>query len=556
MLIRTKANTFIIRFSQGKESSFIKGTPLFEILEFQRLDKDPEIVLARVNNVMRSLHESLDENCTLEWIKIQTPEGRRSYQQTLCLLLIRASQELFPQGQLYIDHSLGKGLYCDFQDSLRLNPGRTRKIADLIRKLIQDNEPIIPEKIPRVKALKHLKSMGEDPAWLAGYPDKINLVLYRCGPVMDYLGYPLLPYTGRLGLFDLQYYKPGLILRPPDELDLSMLSPRVKQKKLFQVFHEYRRWQTILGTEKACDINKKVLNKSIYDVVKIAEGLHEKKIAEIADVLTRKRHKLRIILIAGPSSSGKTTFTKRLDIQLRVNGLIPVAISLDDYFLDRDKTPLNDQGQFDFESLRALDVKRFNRDLHRLLKGESVELPRFDFIRGKSMPGRVLQLDPDQPILIEGLHGINNSLTRSIPRHKKIKIYVSALTQLNLTNHTRIPTSDVRLLRRLVRGHKFRGHDPTETLMQWRQVRLGEEKYIFPYQESADIIFNSSLTYELCVLRVMAKPLLESVSQNHLAYTEAHRINELLSCFLPISPKAVPLNSILREFIGGSSFSY
>lgn len=556
MLIRTKENTFRIVFKDGKESSFIKGTPLFEILEFLRLDKDPNIVLANANNVIHSLHDSLEEDCTLEWITIQSPEGRRSYQQTLCLLLIWASKELFPEGQLLIDHSLGQGLYCEFQNGTQLNPKRVRQIAQQMQQIIDIHEPIVPVKTPRKKALARMKLMGEDPAWLAGNPEKINLTLYRCGPIRDYLGYPLLPNSGLLSVFDLQYYKSGLILRPPDEHDLSVLAPRVKQKKLFQVFHEYRHWQTILGTDKTSDINKKVVDKSIFDVVKIAEGLHEKKIAEIAEIIRKKKRFLRIILIAGPSSSGKTTFTKRLAIQLRVIGLKPVALSLDNYFVDRDKTPLNENGQLDFESIKAINIPRFNKDLNNLLLGNKVQLPKYDFLKGKSIEGDIWQLKPDQPILIEGLHGLNQELTESIPQRKKLKIYVSALTQMNITSHMRVPTSDIRLLRRLIRGQKFRGHHPTETIMQWRLVRLGEEKYIFPFQETADIIFNSSLTYEPSVLRVLAKPLLESVPQTELAYSEARRIHELLCCFLPLSPKVVPLNSILREFIGGSSFSY
>lgn len=556
MLIRTKANTFRIIFKNGKESSFIKGTPILEILEFLRRDKNPNIVLARVNNIIRSLHETLDEDCALEWLFIQSPEGRRSYQQTLCLILIRAAKELFPENKLFIDHSLGKGLYCDFQNGVRINRRIVRQITQRMQEIIEKNEPVLPKKTPRKRALSYMKSFGDHPAWLAGNPEKINLMLYQSGHVKAYLGYPLLPYTGRLSTFDLQYYKPGLILRPPDDHDLNILTPRVRQKKLFQVFHEYRQWQNILNIETAADINKKVVDKSIFDVVKITEGLHEKKIAQIADTIKKKRRKLRIILIAGPSSSGKTTFSKRLSIQLRVLGLKPMALSLDDYFIDRKKTPVNETGEHDFESLRAINIQRFNEDLQNLLAGKEVQLPKYDFVRGMSTKGPVVKLQSDQPILIEGLHGLNNRLTESIQAGNKYKIYISALTQLNITSHMRIPTSDIRLLRRLIRGQKFRGHSATETIMQWRQVRIGEEKYIFPFQEGADVIFNSSLTYEPSVLRVLAKPLLESVPNEHMAYSEAHRILDLLSCFLPISPKVVPLNSILREFIGGSSFSY
>ena len=519
---------------------------LFDILKQTAPDNFINIVLAKVNNRVRSLQEELSEDATIEWISIDTLEGRRSYQQTLCLVLVRAFEELFPNKHLIIDHSLGKGLYCELKKGA-FTESMLEALKRQILEIIRNDDPILPvdkscngETLKRPATPRSLRTL---------YP-------YRCGNTVTCMGYPLLPSAGWLKTFDLKLWTPGMILRLPDEDDINILPPYQEQNKLFEVFHEYGQWMEILGVEYPDDLNRAIEIGEISELIKIAEGLHEKKIASIADQITKQRADARVVLIAGPSSSGKTSFIKRLTIQLRVNGLRPLTVSLDDYFLDRDKTPVDKDGNPDWESIHALNVPRFNQDLKDLLDGEFVRLPVFDFVQGKSNPGPEVQLQNDQPVLIEGLHGLNDELTPEIPASCKFKIYVSALTQLNLTPYLRVPTSDVRLLRRLVRGYKFRGHSAEDTLSMWRLVRLGEEKYIFPFQESANVIFNSSIIYEPNVFRDLAAPLLEAVSEDNPCFPEAERILRLLYAFEPIVWDQVPRNSILREFIGGSSFNY
>jgi uridine kinase len=556
MILRTKANTFTANFEDGSESIFLKGIDLFEILEYNSPDIKDTVILAKVNNTIVDLRQVMEKNCTIAWLTHNTIEGRRAYQQSLCLILIRALEELYPSKKLYIDHSLGKGLYCEFKGKESLNQRMINKLIKQMQSIIFKNESITPVTLSVKEAIELLQAFEEDTIKHIENTNQSHLTLYKCGDTIDYLGYPLFPFTGFMTVFELRYWPPGMILIPPDDSNHHSVPSFIQPKKLFQIFHEYGRWENIIGIVKAEDLNKAISLKSINDLIKIAEGLHEKKIAYIADDLAKRKKKLRVALIAGPSSSGKTTFTKRLEIQLRVNGFKPLLISLDDYFLNREETPLDAQGHYDYESLKAINVQGFNNDINNLLQGKEVQLPRFDFVQGKSIAGPIRNLGKNQIILVEGLHCLNNKLTSDIPKENKYKIYVSALTQLNMTDHLRVPTSDVRLLRRLIRGYQFRGHNADETLQQWSRVRMGEEKYIFPFQEEADTIFNSALFYELSVLNVFTVPLLQKISTDHIVFPEAQRILQLLNSFLPVSEKFVPLNSILREFIGGSSFSY
>lgn len=556
MGVQTKQNTFQVQFDDGKKSNFLVGTDLIEILEYNSPPDKSSIVLALVNKRTTDLQHKPNKDCTLSWLSIDSIEANRSYQQTLCLILIRAVQELYPEKRLLIDHSLGKGLYCEFRGNNRLNKRMVNCIKKKMEQLIQEDHPIEPMRMPVEKALLKIGKQGEKPIWFLGTKEQNYLILYRCGVTIDYLGYPLFPSTGIIQGFDLKYWSPGMILIPPENSVLNQIPEFISQKKLFTVFHEYGQWEKIIGIEKASDINEAIASHTIEDLIKIAEGLHEKKIAFIADRLTHKRKDFRLALIAGPSSSGKTTFVKRLAIQLRVNGFHPLSISLDDYFLNRDQTPKDEEGNYDFESINAIDIIRFNMDMNELMEGKEVQLPRFDFEHGQSFPGPVVKIENNQPILVEGLHCMNDTLTTEIAPQTKMKIYVSALTQLNITDHLRVPTSDVRLLRRLIRDYQYRGYSPSFTLEQWRRVRKGEEDYIFPFQEQADIIFNTALFYELSILRVYSKPLLHKIVEDDPLFPEAQRILQLLLSFMPISPKQVPLNSILREFIGGSSFIY
>ena len=556
MLIRSKENTVHVHFSNGKEGDFLKGTTLLEMLEYNRPENMQDIRLACINRMPRNLLHTIDEECLIEWLPKQSLEAKRANQQTLCLILIQAVKDLYPNDRLLIDHSLGKGLFCELKNGHPLRKSMVRKIKKRMQELIEADTAIIPITLPRQQALDHMEERGESPLWLAGNRERYELTLYQYGADKEYLGYPVFHSPQNVSEFDLVFWKPGFVLVVPEDGEPLSTAKSIKQSKLFKVFHEYGHWEEILGISKVADINKAVMDGRIFDLVKIAEGLHEKKIANIADIIEKKRNHLRIVLIAGPSSSGKTSFAKRLNIQLRVNGMQPLALSLDDYFLDRDETPKDKDGNYDFESIRAIDIARFTADLNALLLSEEVRLPVFDFKAGKKVPGEVVRLEKRQPVIIEGLHCLNDQLTEAFSPKTKLKLYVSALTQMNLTDHLRIPTSDVRLLRRLVRDNNFRGYTAEHTLKQWSLVRKGEEIHIFPFQEHADIIFNSSLNYELCVLQKFACPLLEGVPPEHPLYTEAQRLLEFHKNFLPLSEDVVPTNSLLREFIGGSSFKY
>jgi uridine kinase len=552
MKIHRTEKRFKAVFEDGRTLSLAIGTTLTEILETSDNGENKDIVLANVGNRILGLHEPISTHCKIKWLTMLSPEGVRAYQQTLCLVLIRAAREILPKSELLIDHSLGKGLYCEFKDRSCRTSLPVNRIRKRMRRIIDADELIRPA---RQKGKAFLRSLTEN-AWTGPLMETNFFIPYRCCGITETMGYPLLPSTGRLKAFDLRLWAPGLILRYPEETDCQSLPPFVKQKNLFSVFNETRKWENILGIATTADINGNTDIGTLPDLIKIAEGLHEKKIVAVADQITRKKRKLRVVLIAGPSSSGKTTFSKRLSIQLRVNGLVPYALSVDDYFLDNAVVPKNERGKPDFESISALDLTRFNADLLALMQGKTVKLPRFDFMTGKSAPGPLVKLDKSQPILIEGLHALNDELTSAVPRENKFKLYVSALTHLNITNALRVSTSDLRLVRRLVRDHQFRNHSASFTLGHWREVREGEEKYIFPFQETADAIFNSSLPYEVGVLRPLAQTLLERVPEKDAAYPEARRLLEFLHFFRPVPKNEVPFNSILREFIGGSSFVY
>jgi uridine kinase len=553
--LRTKANTFTVQTNDGRSGVFLKRTAITEILDFFRPENADQIVLGRTNHRLSNLNEIVEHDCRISWIPIHSPEGLRAYQMTLCLVLIRAVSELFPKERLLIDHSIGKGFFCEFKSRRNFMRWKIRKTKKRMEEIVLRNDPIMPVVLSREQIKSYLEQANERGAWFIANGEAF-ITLYQCGNVMEYFGYPLLSSTGQIKAFDLVPWHWGMILRLPEDSNVQSLPPFVPQKKIFRIFHEYGEWEKILGIQNAEDLNRLVSSKSASDLVKIAESLHEKKVAYLADMITRKKKRLRLILIAGPSSSGKTTFMKRLSIQLRVNGQRPLLISLDDYFLDRNKTPVNGKGKPDYEALEAINITRFNSDLAALLEGVDVELPRYDFKAGVSVSGSKVRLEPNQPVLIEGLHALNGRLTETLPDKNKLKIYISALTQLNLTDHLRVPTSDIRFLRRLVRDAQFRGHSVSYSLATWPLVREGEEKYIFPFQEESHIIFNSALTYEPSILRVFSEPLLGLVPRSHPEYPEACRLIQMLRCFKVIPPDEVPPTSILREFIGGSSFQY
>jgi uridine kinase len=390
---------------------------------------------------------------------------------------------------------------------------------------------------------------------LLKYINLPRINLYRCGDLYDYFYGPMVPSMGYLKVFDLLYYDPGFILMYPQAGDPFHIPPFHDLPKLARIFKEAEEWANILDVGDVGALNDKVVSGEINEIILVNEGLHEKKIANIADMIYAGKDKIKIVLIAGPSSSGKTTFARRLSIQLRVLGLKPYPLSLDDYFVDREHTPKDESGNYDFESIRALDLELFNQHLAALLNGEEVEIPRFNFRTGlREWIGRKYKMEKDAVLVIEGIHGLNEILTSSVPRENKYKIYISALTQLNIDNHNRIPTTDSRLMRRIVRDYLYRDRDAATTILTWPQVRAGEEKNIFPYQEEADIMFNSALVYEMCILKKYAAPLLREIPVSSPAYLEAKRLLTFLSYFLEAEENAIPNNSIIREFIGGSCF--
>lgn len=521
--------------------------------DFQQYYQTP-IVAAKLGNQLKELSFCPDCACEVEFLDLTHPEGMRIYQRSLTYLLLMAAQELFPEGVIFIEHSLGKGLYCELQKEPVLTEEDVIRLEEKMRELVQKDLPIVKERWPLEEAIKYFAEIGlEDKSQLLRYRQKPYLNVYCCGPFKDYLYGYLVPSTGSLKVFSLKYHMPGLILQFPDEAAPQEPAPYVERTKLFTIFREAEQWGRILGVATAGALNDHIVAGRGGELVRLNEALHEKKIAQIADTICNQREQIRVILIAGPSSSGKTTFAQRLSIQLKVNGIQPISISLDDYFVDREHTPLDENGQYDFEALEAIDLKLFNEQLMAIIQGKKVNLPSYNFKLGKrEYLGRTVQIGPEQPIIIEGIHGLNERLTAAVPRDRKFKIYISALTVLNLDRHNRIPTTDVRVLRRIVRDSQFRGHDAATTLRLWPLVRRGEEKNIFPFQEEADIMFNSALVYELAVLKPYAEPLLEKIDETMPEFIAAKRLLKFLEGFVPLKDVEIPCTSILKEFVGGS----
>jgi uridine kinase len=425
-----------------------------------------------------------------------------------------------------------------------------------MRETVEADESIVRQQVPVEEFIRLFAERGRTDKIALVKQRKLEVVdIHTCGWFLDYAYGPNVPSTGYLNVFRLRFYLPGFILEFPRRQDPMVLPEYVEQGKLANVYFESQKWNKIINIPTVAVLNEKLATGSAIDFIRVAEAFHEKKISRMADVIADNLDLIRIVLIAGPSSSGKTTFTKRLSIQLQVNDIHPLPISMDDYFVNRDQTPLDEHGKYDFESVEALDYVLFNEHLTKLIQGEEVETPTFNFKSGlREWHGNKLKLGPDDLIIVEGIHGLNDKLTRSIPKGRKYKIYVSALTQLNLDNYNRIPTTDVRILRRMVRDNRCRGYAAQDTIAMWTSVRRGEEKFVFPYQETADTMFDSSQIYELAVLKPYAEPLLAAITQDQPEYAEAQRLMEFLSYFVPINEFDVPRNSIIREFIGNSCF--
>jgi uridine kinase len=542
----------------GTTCAYPAGVKLLRMAaDFQERYSTP-LVAAKLDREFCDLNYQPKHGGQLIWVDLGDEDGVRVYSRSLCLVFLRATQELFPASQVRFEHSLSRGFYGEVEhpDQSRFTEKDLRAIGDRMREIVAANEPIVKETVALAEAIAIFERSGQmDKVRLLQYKKVATVHLYHCGGYVDYLYGYMAPSTGYLTQFKLQYYLPGFILRYPVKETPGQLPPFVEQCKLARIFHEFEKWGRILEINDTGSLNQQIATGKGGSLIRVAEALHEKKIARIADLIAAERERLRVILIAGPSSSGKTTFAQRLAVQLRVNGIKPISISLDDYFVNRDQTPLGPDGLPDYECLEAIDLELFNRQLIALIQGLSVRLPTYNFQKGgREIRAQATQITVDQPIIIEGIHGLNERLSMEIPKNNKYKIYVSALTQLNLDDHNRIPTTDNRLIRRIVRDSQFRGHDAVKTISMWPMVRRGEEKYIFPYQEEADVMFNSALIYELAVLKRYAEPLLLQITSVLPEYTEAKRLLKFLNYFLPLDDLEVPLNSILREFIGSSCF--
>lgn len=532
------------------------GTKLIDVVNRYCERFSTPIVVAKVNGILCELSEVLESDCSVELLDLTFPEGLRVYERGVTFLFIRAARELFPGCRITMEHHVSNGIYGEIYCDDVLTVKDFERIERRMSELVSSNEPFVCRRLRTSEAVELFQknSLHDKVRLLKNYcADYIDV--YSFGPHLDTFYGLMPPSSGCLTMYKVKSYMPGFILIIPHYSNPTAISTFIELKKLSTVFYETEKWGRILGVGDVGALNEMVEAGLSGDLVRISEALHEKKIAQMADAITSDIERLKLVLVAGPSSSGKTTFAQRLMVQLRVNGLKPVSISLDDYFVSRGDTPIDEDGKPDFEALEAIDIELFNEHLQRLIQGEPIDMPTFNFISGmREYRGRQLRIEDNQPIIIEGIHGLNDRLTETIPTGSKYRIYVSALATINLDDHTRIPTTDVRLLRRVVRDSRFRSHDAQHTIEMWPSVRRGELKNIFPHQENADSMFNSSLSYELALMRRHAEPLLEKVPKGQRGYSDADRLMGLLSFFLPIDDRYVPQNSIIREFCGNSCF--
>lgn len=547
--------TSYIKVNIGDNVHELSKNCSLEELSNQHKDKvSHTIIAAKVDNEIQPLSYTLPNDCTVTFIDRSSEDGMRIYVRSLTMLLIRACKELFPDFDVKIGHSLNKGLYCEFLNGNFLTPRLVNKIEARMKEIVLLAEPFERMEINVDQAKEELAKMTYyDKAELLNYRLEKTIPLYRFGWTTDCHYGIMLPNASYLDCFDLKYYLPGLILRFPQKDNPDSLPDYLDNPKLFNVFSQTENWAKLINVTTVVDLNKKIELGTSNELIHISEALHEKQISQIADRIYELRQHLHLILIAGPSSSGKTTFAQRLKIHLMVNGLNPIPISMDNYYLDRKSIPVDENGERDLEALSTIDVELLNEHLSRLIQGERVEMPRFNFKKGiREFRGDYVSIDNKQPIIIEGIHGLNEQLTPMIPRINKYKIYISALTQLNIDRHNHIPTTDTRLIRRIVRDNKFRGASIGDTLTMWASVRRGEERNIFPFQELADVMFNSALTYELAVLKPYILPLLESIKKDNPHFTEANRLLKFMKYFKEMDGAHIPATSILKEFIGGS----
>ena len=545
-----------------------RGISLIELKDLLNIQLPYPIIAAHVNYKVENLDFLLYKPKDVEFLDASSPSGMRAYVRTLNMVLACAINELFPRTDLRIEHPISKGYYCTLQwhidkkDEVRPEPPTPVLTADMVLSIKQRMQQIIAEDRPIYEEEKQTKEVIR--MFAARYNNEGSIFealgnpycrYFRMGDFVDYYTNVLLPSSGYINVFDLEAYKDGMLLRIPNRNNPTILEDSIPQEKMFSIFQEYSRWNKLLHIHNVNDFNVACKGNKSFEMIKLAEALHEKKVAQIADAIADKRPK--IVFISGPSSSGKTTFSKRLQIQLMVDGIQPEVLSMDDYFVNRVDTPRDENGEWDFENVNAVDLPFFRQQMHDLLDGKEVDLPTYDFSIGERVfEGRKLKLQKDSVLVIEGLHALNPCILPDVDHSLTFKIFVSALTTINIDNHNWIPTTDIRLLRRIVRDYKYRNYSAKETIARCPSVVRGETKWVYPFQEEADVMFNSALIFEFAVLKRHAEPILQEVPKFCEEYTEAHRLLKFLQYFIPIPEKEIPPTSLLREFVGGSSFHY
>lgn len=547
-----------IRCKNNKKSQKVEiGSTLFDIFSAFDLKMTHGPVSARVNNKVEGMHYRVYNSKDVEFLDMTSSSGSRAYTRTLFFVLCKAVQDIYPATDVVIDIPVSNGFYVD----IRLGRPVVDEDVNIIRRRMQEiidaRMPIRRFTVPTEEAVALFQEKGDvEKVKLLKTSGSIYTTYYKIGDYVDYYYGTLLTNTSQLYLFGLEKYYDGMLLRIPSLKNPDVLGEMTRQDKMFEIFKEHHRWQSILGIRTVGDFNQAIDANHSTDIINISEALQEKKIAKIAEEIASRKG-VKLVLLAGPSSSGKTTSCKRLSIQLAVNGLKPLQISLDDYFVDREKTPKDASGEYDYESIYALDLDLINEQFNALFRGEEVELPKYDFQSGKSKKsGNKLKMNDNNVLVVEGIHALNPELTAHIPQEQIFRVYASALTTILLDNHNYIPTTDNRLLRRIIRDNKYRGVSAQETIHRWPSVRAGENKWIFPFQENADAMLNTAMLYELAVIKMQAEPLLQQVPENCEEYAEAYRLLKFLKYFKGIPYNNLPPTSLLREFLGGSSFHY
>lgn len=542
-----------------EEKEVTMGSPLTDLIELFGVKMPYLIANAKVNNKTESLAYRVYRPKTIEFVDLSNSSAMRTYVRSLCFILAKAVDDLLPNAEMYIEHAVAKGYYFQIESDVPVGKTELDAIRKRMREIVEADIPFVQVEEETAKVVQLFRERGmEDKARLLETSDMLYARYSKLEEYIDYFYGCLTPSTGYIAMFDIQPHNGGYLLRVPKREDPVELEPEVQQEKLLNVYREHLKFLKVSRLDNVGDLNRAKREDRMSEVIQVAEAYQSKQIGEIAEEITRRfQEGVRVVLISGPSSSGKTTFRKRLEIQLLVNLLRPMGISLDDYFVDRDKTPLDEHGEKDYESLYALDLDLFEQHMLRLMQGEEVELPFYNFVTGKrEYRKNYLKMAGNSILIVEGIHGLNPELTAHIPSEKIFKVYVSALTTISLDDHNWIPASDNRLIRRIVRDYRYRGYSAEQTISRWDSVRRGEEKWIFPFQENADVMFNSAMIYELAAIRRHAEPILMQVPRTAPEYSEAYRLLKFLSYFNYITDRELPPTSLLREFLGGSSFRY